>query len=341
MTEYGVLSFADLLADPVGGAKPTQVERLKGVVDAAAAAEQAGFYFFGVGEHHFGDYILSSPEMVLAAAASVTKTIRLGTSVTLLANSDPVRQAEQLATLDVLSGGRAEVTFARGVSERTAHAFGISDFDALRPRFEEYLRLLLRLFTEDEVTWTGQYRTPLDAVRLEPRPVQAPREMIWIGGGLSNTSADLAAALDLPLFLPSLFKWPVDYVDIVDRYRAKRAEAGHAGESTVGFPSYLHVAETSQLARRRWRPYLENYRDFALSLRRSFGRPTGFDDLVQGPAICGSPDEVVERICQINEMLGLSRHIFLFDGGGVPTNLIAEQMELMATEVLPQLGAEE
>ena len=338
MTEYGVLSFADLLADPVGGHKPTQVERLRGVVDAAAAAEQAGFFFFGVGEHHFADYILSSPEMVLAAAASVTSHIRLGTSVTLLANSDPVRRAEQLATLDVLSAGRAEVTFARGVSERTAHAFGISDFDALRPRFEEYLRLLLRLFTEDQVTWAGNYRTPLDAVRLEPRPVQEPHDMIWIGGGLSNTSADLAASLDLPLFLPSLFRWPSDYVEIVERYRQKRVEARHSGPAEVGFPSYVHVAQTSQLARKRWRPYLENYRDFALSLRRSFGRPTGFDDLIEGPAICGSPAEVAERIRGIDDELGLSRHIFLFDGGGVPPHILAEQMELMATEVLPALS---
>ncbi len=337
MTDYGILSLADHLDDPVTGERRSQAERLQRVVDAAVDAEQAGFAAFGVGEHHFGGYILSAPELVLAAAAARTERISLGTLVTLLANTDPVRQAEQLATLDVLSGGRAEVTFARGVSEHTAHNFGIPDFEALRPRFEEYLKLLLRLFLEDEVTWEGEYRAPLTEVRLQPRPVQQPYPRMWIGGGLSTTSVDLAASLDMPLFLPSLFRWPVDYVEIVDHYRAKREELGHHAPATVGFPSYLHVASTSQQARRRWRPYLEHYRDFALTLRSSFGRDTDFESLIAGPAICGSPAEVVERIHQIDEELGLSRHIFLLDAGGIPDGLIAEQMELLATEVRPHL----
>lgn len=241
MTDYGILSLADHLDDPVTGERRSQAERLQRVVDAAVDAEQAGFAAFGVGEHHFGGYILSAPELVLAAAAARTERISLGTLVTLLANTDPVRQAEQLATLD------------------------------------------------------------------------------------------------MPLFLPSLFRWPVDYVEIVDHYRAKREELGHHAPATVGFPSYLHVASTSQQARRRWRPYLEHYRDFALTLRSSFGRDTDFESLIAGPAICGSPAEVVERIHQIDEELGLSRHIFLLDAGGIPDGLIAEQMELLATEVLPHL----
>lgn len=338
MTDYGVLSLADHLPDPVTGATRTQAQRLQRVVDAAVDAEQAGFTSFGVGEHHFGGYILSAPELVLAAAASRTTTITLGTSVTLLANTDPVRQAEQLATLDVLSGGRAEMTFARGVSEHTAHAFGIADFEALRPRFEEYLRLLLRLFSEDEVSWEGEYRAPLDRIRLEPRPIQQPYPRMWIGGGLSTTSADLAASLDMPLFLPSLFKWPSDYREIVDRYRARRSEAGHDRPATVGFPSYLHIAATSQQARKRWQPYLEHYRDFALTLRSSFGRDTSYESLITGPAICGSPAEVIERIGEIDGELGLARHLFLLDAGGIPDAMLAEEMDLMATEVLPQLG---
>ena len=337
MTDYGVLSLADHLPDPVTGATRTQAERLEQVVDLAVAAERAGFAGFGVGEHHFGRYILSAPELVLASAAARTTRISLGTSVTLLANTDPVRQAEQLATLDVLSGGRAEMTFARGVSEHTAHAFGIPDFDALRPRFEEYLRLVLRLFLEEEVTWEGEYRAPLDGIRLEPRPVQQPCPRMWIGGGLSTTSTDLAASMNLPLFLPSLFLWPSDYVEMVQRYRDRRQEEGHSGPAVIGFPSYLHVARTSQEAHTRWRPYLEHYRDFAVTLRSPRGRDTGFDSLVQGPAICGSPAEVVERIRGIDEELGLSRHLFLLDAGGISDALVDEQMERLATEVLPQL----
>lgn len=338
MTQYGVLSLADYLPDPLHGRQESQAARLQRVVDAAVQAEEAGFDSFGVGEHHFSGYILSAPELVLAAAASRTERIRLGTSVTLLANTDPVRQAERLATLDVLSGGRAEMTFARGVSENTAHAFGIADFDELRPRFEEYLRLVLRLFTEDSVTWEGNYRAPLDDIRLEPRPIQQPYPGVWIGGGLSTTSADLAATLGLPLFLPSLFRWPEDYLDIVEHYRLRHAEARHSSTARIGFPSYLHVATTSQEASRRWRPHLDHYRDFALTIRSAFGRDTDFDSLIQGPAICGSPAEVIERIGTIDERLGLDRHLFLLDAGGVPEEVLAEEMELLATEVLPHLS---
>ena len=338
MTDYGLLSLADHLVDPASGQRPTQARRLQAVVDAAVTAEAAGFAAFGVGEHHFSDYILSSPELVLAAAAARTERIRLGTSVTLLANTDPVRQAEQLATLDVLSGGRAEMTFARGVSETTAHAFGIADFDEIRPRFEEYLRLVLRLFAEDTVTWEGDYRAPLVDIRLQPRPIQRPHPPMWIGGGLSRTSSGLAADLGMPLFLPSLFRWPADYLEIVGFYRDRFRAADHATEPRVGFPSYLHVAATSQEARHRWRPHLEHYRDFALTLRSSFGRDTDFDSLLEGPAICGSPAEVVERIQEIDDLLGLDRHLFLLDAGGVPAEVLDDEMELLATEVLPKLG---
>ena len=274
---------------------------------------------------------------MLAAASARTERILLGTSVTLLANTDPVRQAEQLAMLDVLSNGRAEMTFARGVSEETANAFGIADFDELRPRFEEYLRLVLQLFTEDEVTWKGQFRAPLDGVALQPRPVQQPHPPMWIGGGISRTSSGLAADLGLPFFLPSLFRWPADYLEIVEFYRDRHRAAGHDHEPRVGFPSYLHVAASSQEARKRWRPHLEHYRDFALTLRSSFGRETDFDSLLDGPAICGSPAEVIERITEIDELLGLGRHLFLLDAGGVPQDVLDDEIELLATEVLPAL----
>ena len=339
MTDYGVLSLADHLADPLTAKRTSQAERLQRVVDLAVAAEAAGFMSFGVGEHHFSDYVLSAPELVLAAASSRTSTIRLGTSVTLLANTDPVRQAEQLAMLDVLTDGRAEMTFARGVSENTAHAFGIADMSELRGRFEEYLRLVLRLMTEDSVTWRGRFRAPLDDIRLEPRPIQKPYPGIWIGGGLSNVSAELAASLDLPFFLPSLFRWFEDYREIVDHYRTEREVAGPLGPGRVGFPSYLHVAPTSQQARKRWKPYLKHYRDFALGVRSAFGRGTDYEELLEGPAICGSPDEVVERVCSIDDLLGLDRHLFLLDAGGMPQELLDEQLELLTSQVLPQLVA--
>ena len=330
MSTYEILSLIDHLVDPASSYRPSQRERIQGVVDQAVAAEERGFAGFNVGEHHFGRYIMPAPELLLSYVAARTSDIRLGTSVSLLANLDPVRFAEQLTVLDVLSNGRIEVTFARGASETTAKAFGAESFEELRPKFDESLRLVLRLLEEDRVTWSGRHRSPLTDIRLEPRPLQAPGDMIWVGGGLSTISADLAADLGLRFMLPSLFRWPADYRKIVDRYRTRSESNGYSSGIEVGFPTYVHVAPTSQLARQRWRPYLEAYRDFALSLRGSFGRPVDYDSLLQGPAIAGSPAEVVERIREIDETLGLDRQLFLLDVGGLPEPLLMESMDLLA-----------
>lgn len=340
MVDYGVISLCDHLTPPDGSPSTSQSTRLNDIADQAVLAEAAGFDGFGVGEHHFSDYILPAPELMLTYIAARTTTIRLGTSVTLLAKRDPVRYAEAFAVLDVLSNGRAEATFARGVSQSTAQAFGIEDFDELRPIFDEYLRLVLRLLTEETVTWEGEFRSSLDSVRIEPRPIQRPSQAFWIGGGLSTVSAGLAAELGLPLHLPSLFKWPVDYTEVVDHYRS-RFEPDTEGKTAprVGFPSYLHVAKTSQAAKAQWRPHLDHYVQFALSDRKSFGRSTDFDDLITGPAICGSPAEVVDRIGEINETLGLDRHNFLMDIGALPMPALQESIGLMGSEVLPELRA--
>lgn len=334
--DYGIISLCDHLTS-LDGHPQTQGQRLSAIADQAVWAEDAGFDVFGVGEHHFSDYILPAPELLLSFAAARTSTIRLGTSVTLLAKRDPVRYAEAFAVLDLLTDGRAEATFARGVSETTARIFGIEDFDQLRPIFDEFLRLVLRLLTEDEVTWSGEHRTPIDAVRLQPRPIQQPKQAFWIGGGLSNVSADLAAELDLPFHLPSLFRWPSDYAEIADHYRT--ASLARGGDPHIGFPSYLHVARTSQEARSRWRPHLDHYVDFALGTRSSFGRPTDFDGLIAGPAICGSPAEVAERVQEINDTLGLDRHLFLMDVGSLPESALRDAIDLMGAEVLPALAS--
>lgn len=330
MVAYDVLSLVDHLPDPQTGKEVTQTTRLEEVVASAELCEQLGFAGFNVGEHHFDRYIMPAPELVLAYIAARTTRIRLGTSVSLLANLDPVRFAEQLAVLDVLSGGRVEVTFARGASESTARAFGSESFEELRPKFAESLRLVLRLLTEDRVTWSGEHRTPLEDVRLEPRPLQSPSELIWVGGGLSTISADLAADLGLRFMLPSLFRWPEDYREIVARYRQRAADNGFADQVQIAFPTYIHVAPTSQEAKKRWEPYLTGYRDFALRLRGGFGRPVDYDSLLAGPAIAGSPAEVVDRIGEINTMLGLDRQLFLMDVGGMPATIVNESMQLLA-----------
>lgn len=335
MTEYGLISLADHLNDPVTGAKLTQSERIHQLVDQAVLAEDVGFFSFGLGEHHFSHYIMPAPELALAYMAARTSRILLGTSVSLLANLDPVRFAEQLALLDILTNGRAEVTFARGASEETIHAFGIETFDDLRPKFAESLRLVLRLLTEESVTWTGEYRSGFEDLTIQPRPLQKPHPEIWIGGGVSEISAKLAADTGMPLMLPSLFRWPIDYADIVAFYRSEFEAANHDHVGKIGLPTYVHVAKNSQDAKRRWQPYLEHYREFAMVIRGSHGRPVDYESLLAGPAICGSPAEVAERVAEINDSLKLDRHLMLMDAGGLPWSLLAESIELLASEVLP------
>jgi alkanesulfonate monooxygenase SsuD/methylene tetrahydromethanopterin reductase-like flavin-dependent oxidoreductase (luciferase family) len=337
VTAFGLLSLADHLPDPTSGAHASQAERLRAIVDCAVLAEQAGFEHLGLGEHHFRHYIVSSPFMLLSTIAARTSRIRLGTSVTLLANLDPVRVAEDFATLDVISNGRAEMTVARGVETPTQVAFGIRDESELRPRFEENLRLLLRLMTEESVTWTGRFRSPLCDVRLEPRPLQSPHPPVYVGGGLSNVSCDLAAELELPLCLPSLFCFPEDYEPILARYRGKMESRGATAKAEVAYPSFVHVARTSQEARARWQPYLESYVRGAVDYRSGQGRPLDYESLLRGAAICGSPAEVVDRLGAVNAQLGLSLHYLMPDLGGLPSPLLWEVMELLGAEVLPQL----
>jgi alkanesulfonate monooxygenase SsuD/methylene tetrahydromethanopterin reductase-like flavin-dependent oxidoreductase (luciferase family) len=337
MTAFGLLSLADHLPDPETGQLSTQAERFRLIVEAAVHAEQAGFDHVGVGEHHFGHYILPSPFLLLGAIAAKTQRIRLGTSVTLLASLDPVRVAEDLALLDVVSNGRAEMTVARGVELPTQIAFGIADEGELRPRLEENLRLLLRLLTEERVTWSGRFRSPLREVRLEPRAIQRPHPPLWVGGGLSTISCDLAADLGLPFSLPSLFCFPEDYLPIVERYRSRMAANGRANAISIAYPSYVHVARTSQQARARFRPYLESYVRSAIGCRGSQGRPLDYETLLEGPAICGSPAEVVDRIAAVNAALGLKLHYLMPDLGGLPERVVHEVLDLLGSDVLPRL----
>jgi alkanesulfonate monooxygenase SsuD/methylene tetrahydromethanopterin reductase-like flavin-dependent oxidoreductase (luciferase family) len=320
-----LLVLGDHLPDPRTGHAVTQAERLRAIVEQAVCAEKAGFAGVAIGEHHFTRYLVSAPELVLAAIASRTSTLRLSTGVTLLAHRDPVLVAEEVATLDALSDGRAELIVARGVSQETDAAFGVGP-DELRARFDEYLRLLLHLLEEPVVTWDGRFRTPLAGVSVTPRPVQAPRPTVWIGSG-SAVSADLAVELSLPLMLPNTLRDPATHQDVVEHYR-------DAGGTRVALPSHVFVAPKH--ARQRWRPYLSAYAEFANPWRGD-GRAIDIDGLMDGAAVCGDPDEVAERLNALAKHLGLDAHLVIVDIGGLAQAEVLATIELFAAEVMPQL----
>ena len=343
---YGLLTLGDNLTDPNGGLAVSTAQRYRQIVQLATAAESLGLDGFYVGEHHFCDYVVSSPAVLLAAIAERTERIRLGTGVALLANHDAVRTAEDYATLDILCGGRLDLVVGRGLLRRTYVDFG-QDADESREIFEEKLALLEELWSGRPVTWSGAYRSPLDSVRLEPRPLQGPRPPLWIAGGTSFASVDTAANGGYGLILPTLVPPPATFRPLASRYRELAAEQG-PGAGKLAACSHVHVARTSQEARDRWRPYHMNYFSWLMGTLMPWGgmnvgrgrsdfKVPSFESLLAGPSICGSVGEVVEKFGWMQEMLGLDLHLAMIDHGGLPPAVTEDCLEIFATEVVPQL----
>jgi alkanesulfonate monooxygenase SsuD/methylene tetrahydromethanopterin reductase-like flavin-dependent oxidoreductase (luciferase family) len=325
-----LLILGDHLPDPRTGRVVSEADRLRAMVEQAVVAEKSGFAGVAIGEHHFIQYIVSAPEVVLSAIAMRTSTLRLSTGVTLLAHRDPVFVAEELATLDALSDGRAELIVARGISHETDAAFGIAP-DELRARFDEHLRLLLMLLEKPEVSWEGRFRGPLEGITTTPRPVQEPRPPVWIGSG-SAVSADLAAEHGLPLVLPSTLRDPLSHKPIVERYRSRI----HDGDDRVALPSHVFVAPDAAQARVRWRPHLATYAEFANEWRGD-GTGPDMDKLMNGAAVCGDPAEVAGRLNRLAELLGLDAHLVIVDIGGLPQPEVLDVIRLFGAEVIPLL----
>ncbi len=348
--KHGILTLGDHLPDPHTGKRVGVPARYRQIVELAIGAEELGFDAVHVGEHHFCDYAVSAPAVILGAIAERTHRLRLGTGVALLANHDPVRLAEEYATLDALSGGRVDLVVGRGLFRRTYLDFG-QDPGESREIFEEKLALLITLWTDDQVEWSGRHRSPLHAVSVQPRPSQRPHPPIWIAGGSSFASADLAAAAGCALILPSLIPPPGTFRPVTNRYRQAYAQTGNPpGGMKVAACSHVHVARTSQEARKRWRPYHMNYFSWLMETVMPWGGmnigPSGsllatptFEALIAGPSICGSPAEVADAIGGMGEMLGLDAHLAMLDHGGMPKPLVEESLALLGGEVLPQLRA--
>ena len=336
--------LGDLLADPSDGTVLTQQRRHRQIVELAVLAESLGFDSVWLGEHHFCDYILSSPAVMLAAIAERTERIRLGTAVTLLSNLDPVRVAEDYATLDLLSGGRVELGVGRGIIDKVHEGFGQDPAEA-RARMTEHLELLVALWSSEEVSWSGTFRPPIDGLRVEPHPVQRPHPPIWVGGGTTLESAGLAARLGLGLMLPSVLAAPERFLPAVEHYRESfQPRPGALLEPQVGACSHVHVAATSEQARRRWEPYHVGYLDWLADLvawgglRREAPPRQTFDQMLAGPSICGSPDEVTDRLLSVRDRVGLDVHLAMFDHGAMPPPLVEDSMALFAASVIPAVA---
>jgi probable LLM family oxidoreductase len=334
--ELGVATFADLSS----GVSPEQ--RMRDLMEEVRLADELGLDVFAIGEHHRPDFLISSPATALAAAAMITKQIRLSSAVTVLSSDDPVRVFQAFAEVDLLSGGRAEIMAGRGSFIESFPLFGydLKDYDEL---FAEKLDLLLRIRESAQVSWSGRLRAPLDNAGVWPRPVQDPLP-IWVAVGGSPESVVRAGALGLPLTLAIIGGQPERFVPLVDLYREAASAAGHAPEQTqVAINTHAFVGETSAQADAAFAaPYL--------AMMNRIGRERGWPPSgkaeyealrsPRGAVAAGSPEQVAEKILFEHELFGHQRYIGQMSVGAVEHRDVLRSMELFGTEVAPVVRAE-
>ncbi|MFL5575590.1 MAG: LLM class flavin-dependent oxidoreductase [Gemmatimonadaceae bacterium] len=340
--ELGIYTFAETTPDPRTGQTVGAAQRLRDLMEEIELADQVGLDVFGVGEHHRPDFAVSAPAVVLAAAAERTRKIRLTSAVTVLSSDDPVRVFQDFATLDLLSGGRAEIMAGRGSFIESFPLFGydLDDYDEL---FAEKLELLLELRDGERVTWEGKHRPPLRDLGIYPRPLQA-RLPIWIAVGGTPQSVVRAAMLGLPLALAIIGGEPARFAPLVALYRDTARRAGHdPARLPVSINSHAFIAETSQRAADEFFP---SYADVMTRLGRERGWPpttrAQFDALraPRGALLVGSPQEVVDKILYQHELFGHQRFLAQMSVGTMPHDRILRSIELLGTEVAPVVRRE-
>jgi probable LLM family oxidoreductase len=333
--ELGVYTFAELTDRSVG---PRQ--RLRDLLEEIELADQVGLDVFGVGEHHRPDFAVSAPAVVLAAAAERTSRIRLTSAVNVLSSDDPVRVFQAFATLDLLSGGRAEIMAGRGSFIESFPLFGydLRDYDEL---FAEKLDLLLALRAAERVTWSGRHRAPLEDLGVYPRPLQDPLP-VWVAVGGTPESAVRAGRLGLPLALAIIGGLPERFVPFADLHRRAAAEAGH-GRIAMSINSHGYIADDGGRAAE------EAFGPFATMMNR-IGRERGWAPLQRpdfeamrtrrGALFVGGPEEVAEKILFQHELFGHDRLLLQMSVGTVPHAGVLRSIELLGTVVAPLVRAE-
>ena len=337
--ELGIDSFA--AAFDAAGLTAPPVARMRDLLERIEHADQVGLDAFGIGEHHKKEFLDSAPSVILGAAASLTRRIRLTSAVAVLSAVDPVRLFQQFATLDVLSDGRAEMVVGRGSSIEAFPLFGydLQDYDAL---FAEKLELLLTVRDQEHVEWSGEFRPPLTGQGVYPRPVQE-RLPIWLGVGGTPHSFARAGALGLPLMVAIIGGDPRRFRPLVDLYREAGRRAGYAPEELrVGVHALGYVGATADAAIEEFAPgYLEGMNK--AGRERGWGPVSRahFDAEVSpnGALIVGGPREVAEKIRHYDEVLGgITRLTFQMDLA-LPQAKLLEPIELLGARVAPALRA--
>jgi len=332
--ELGIYSFAETGLDPVTGKTVSFHQRIRDLMEEIALADQVGLDVFALGEHHRPDYAISAPAVMLGAAAVTTKKIQLSSAVTVLSSDDPVRVFQQFATVDLLSGGRAEIMAGRGSFIESFPLFGydLEDYDAL---FSEKLDLLLQLNEKEKITWRGKYRSPIHDQGVYPRPLQA-KLPVWVAVGGTPSSAVRAGTLGLPMAVAIIGGSPEHFVSLVQLYRDTAAKAGN--KPVVGINQHVFIADTSQAAADQFYP------SYAATMSR-IGRERGWQAMTRpqyeamrskkGALLVGSPQEVIDKILYGHELFKHDRFLAQMSVGPLSHTQLMRSIELFGTKVAP------
>ena len=313
--EFGIFTVGDVTTDPTNGRTPTEHERIKNTVAIALKAEEVGLDVVAVGQHHNPPFVASAPTTTMAYIGAQTERIKLSTSTTLITTTDPVRIAEDYATLQHLLDGRMDLMLGRGNTGPVYPWFGKDIREGIPLAIENYA-LLRRLWREENVDWEGKFRTPLQGFTSTPRPLDGEPPFVWHGSIRSPEIAEQAAYYGDGFFSNHIF-WPASHTArMVDFYRQRFEHYGHgkAEDAIVGLGGQVYMAKNSQDAVREFRPYFDN--------APVYGHGPSLEEFTrETPLTVGTPEQVVERTLSFREYAGnYQRQLFLVDHAGLPLN---------------------
>lgn len=335
--ELGIGMFGDLAFDKSTGKAADAGVKLREILEEIKLADEIGLDVFGLGEHHRPDYAISSPEIVLAAAASITKNIKLTSTVTVLSSAEPVKVYQDFSTIDLISNGRAEIGVGRGSFIESFPLFGynLKDYDQL---FEEKLDLLLNINNNEVVNWKGKLRAPVINQTVYPRANRNGKLPVWIAVGGTPASVLRAAKLGLPLMVAIIGGMPRQFQPLVDYYKQEYKNAGHdVTKMELGIHSHTFVSEehetidgyyfnyAAQMDRigkeRGWGPYSKSQYDSGRSK--------------EGALFIGDASQVTDKILYMHELFGITRFIAHMDVGAPDHANMMKSIELFGTKVAP------
>ncbi|WP_150461410.1 LLM class flavin-dependent oxidoreductase [Nesterenkonia ebinurensis] len=336
--EFGIHTFGDVTKTPDGERELSQPEVLRNVLAEATLADQVGIDVVGIGEHHRPDYAVSAPDVVLAAVGAATNRIKLISAVTVLSSDDPVRVYQRFATIDGLTGGRAEVSLGRGSFIESYPLFGydLSDYEQL---FEEKVDLFVKLRSEEKITWEGQTRAGLKDQEIFPKTDHEYGLPTWIAVGGTPNSVVRAARHGVGLELAIIGGAPGRFAPFVELYRRALAEFGQPENLRVASHSHGFVAETDERAQEVFYPsWAESMAKIGAERGWGSGVPS-FEqfqqEITHGALFVGSPQTVAAKIVKTKNQLDISRFGLKYGNGSLAHEHMMEAIELYGTKVKP------